>query len=238
MPTEKTSTPVEAHPAATVVIIRDGDNGLETLLLQRAAAIKFAGGAWVFPGGRVDEADYAGDLTDIESASRRAASRECIEEAGISISPDQLVPCAHWTTPTNERKRFATSFYICAIEKDTPVTIDEGEIVAHQWIAPQTALDNHHQEGLALLPPTYITLWELAQSHNALEALSFYREQPLRRHLPNLIVGEITRDVLGNAGAVTLYEDDAGYQTGDIRETDRMHRSVMTDKGWQYIKTI
>ncbi|BFM16057.1 hypothetical protein R50073_22400 [Maricurvus nonylphenolicus] len=238
MSTEQVPTPPEAFPAATVVIIRDGDNGLETLLLQRAAAIKFAGGAWVFPGGRVDEADYGDDHTDIESASRRAAARECVEEAGVTVAPDQLVACAHWTTPTNERKRFATSFYICAIDKDTPVTIDEGEIVAHQWMAPQKALDDHHQEGLALLPPTYITLWELAQSHNTEEALNFYRERPLRRHLPNLIVGEITRDVLGNAGAVTLYEEDAGYKTGDIRETDTMHRSVMTDKGWQYIKTI
>lgn len=237
MSTEQTSTPPKAHPAATVVLIRDGDNGLETLLLQRAAAIKFAGGAWVFPGGRVDKADYGDDDSDVENASRRAAARECMEEASISITPEQLTPCAHWTTPINERKRFATSFYICTIDKNTPVTIDDGEIVAHQWITPQQALDDHHQNGLAILPPTYITLWELAQAHDTKAALHFYRERPLRRHLPNLIVGEITRDVLGNAGAIALYEDDAGYTTSDIRETDTMHRSVMTDKGWQYIKT-
>ena len=47
---------VPVQPAATVAPLRDGAHGLEVLLLQRSPALVFAPGAWVFPGGRVDEA--------------------------------------------------------------------------------------------------------------------------------------------------------------------------------------
>ena len=43
----------DTHDAATVVLLRDGAGGLETLLLRRNSRIAF-GGMWVFPGGRVD----------------------------------------------------------------------------------------------------------------------------------------------------------------------------------------
>ncbi len=228
----------EAFPAATVVLIRDGEHGLEALLLQRAAAIKFAGGAWVFPGGRVDQQDFADDSQDIDAAARRAAVRECQEEAGVDLRIENLEPCAHWTTPTNERKRFATWFYICPIDKDTAITIDEGEIVNHQWLKPAQALQQHRQQTLPLLPPTYISLFELSECDDVESALNFYRNRPLRRHLPNLVVGEITRNLGENVGAVTLYEEDAGYTNGDISETDTMHRSIMTESGWHYIKTV
>ena len=45
-------------PAATVVLVRQGDSGIQTLLLRRNSALRFAGGNWVFPGGRIDKADY------------------------------------------------------------------------------------------------------------------------------------------------------------------------------------
>ena len=47
-----------AIPAATVVLLRDGADGVETLMLRRDSKLAFAGGAWVFPGGRIDPEDY------------------------------------------------------------------------------------------------------------------------------------------------------------------------------------
>ena len=47
------------YPAATIVLLRDGQAGLEALLVQRSRAVKHMGGMWVFPGGKVDEADYS-----------------------------------------------------------------------------------------------------------------------------------------------------------------------------------
>ena len=83
-----------AIPAATLVIFRDGPVGgaPELLLVERAKAMVFAGGALVFPGGRVDPGDYAlaatfGGEVD-EDAHRIAAIRETVEEAGLPIGLD------------------------------------------------------------------------------------------------------------------------------------------------------
>jgi len=80
-------TPV---PAATLVIFRDRTGAPpELLMVERAKTMAFAGGATVFPGGRVDPGDHAlaavfgGDAEDI--AGRIAAIRETIEEAGVPI---------------------------------------------------------------------------------------------------------------------------------------------------------
>ena len=84
------STPI---PAATLVLFRDGPNGPEHLFVERAATMVFAGGAAVFPGGRVDPGDYDlaarfPHLDAVDAAARIAAVRETIEEAGIAVGID------------------------------------------------------------------------------------------------------------------------------------------------------
>lgn len=54
--------PSPAVPAATIILIRDGDSGLEVFLQQRVGSMKFAAGMFVFPGGRVEESDRAGTV--------------------------------------------------------------------------------------------------------------------------------------------------------------------------------
>lgn len=81
----------EPTPAATLVLFRErGDGGApELLIVERAASMAFAGGALVFPGGRVDPGDQALALRDLpgdpHGPARIAAIRETIEEAGIAI---------------------------------------------------------------------------------------------------------------------------------------------------------
>lgn len=95
------SDPVYADPipAATLVLFRAiGDGPPELLIVERAAAMAFAGGALVFPGGRVDAEDRALALRDLpgdeHGAARIAAIREMIEEAGVAVGltpqPDAL----------------------------------------------------------------------------------------------------------------------------------------------------
>ena len=88
-----------ATPAATLVIFRrNPDLGSpELLMVQRSAEMRFAGGAAVFPGGRVDAADFqlaetlgAVDAeTREEWAARIAAVRETIEETGLVVGMHQ-----------------------------------------------------------------------------------------------------------------------------------------------------
>ena len=84
-----------ATPAATLIIFRrDAAGGApQILMVERSAAMKFAGGAAVFPGGRVDDADRAlaqslgaeneDDMHEV--AARIAAVRETLEETGLVV---------------------------------------------------------------------------------------------------------------------------------------------------------
>jgi 8-oxo-dGTP pyrophosphatase MutT (NUDIX family) len=75
---------VPAKPAATVMLLRDTPDGVEVFMLRRTKAAAFAGGMYVFPGGKVDEADGHGD-----EAFVIAAIRECYEEAGVLLAIDE-----------------------------------------------------------------------------------------------------------------------------------------------------
>jgi 8-oxo-dGTP pyrophosphatase MutT (NUDIX family) len=81
----------EAKPAATLVLFRDRE-GMppEILMVERSAGMAFAGGAVVFPGGRVDPDDHLiaqrfPDYEQDDAAARIAAIRETIEESLIAI---------------------------------------------------------------------------------------------------------------------------------------------------------
>jgi 8-oxo-dGTP pyrophosphatase MutT (NUDIX family) len=84
----------EAIPAATLILVRESKRGPpELLMVERAKKMAFAAGAWVFPGGRIDAADFElGAATALEAAAV-AAIRETLEEAaipvGLSPQPDQ-----------------------------------------------------------------------------------------------------------------------------------------------------
>ncbi|MDB5838248.1 MAG: fold metallo-hydrolase [Herminiimonas sp.] len=95
------------RPAATLILARDGADGIEVFLMQRTQQAKFMAGAFVFPGGAVDPADsqpvYAAHTAGLDDtgASRIlgieqgglaywiAAIRECFEESGLLLATDE-----------------------------------------------------------------------------------------------------------------------------------------------------
>lgn len=93
-----TETP-QTIPAATVIIFRNGPSGTppELLMVQRAKDMRFAGGAVVFPGGKIDPADFAlakriaGAGDQRLMAARLAAIRETLEETGLAIGLEQRI---------------------------------------------------------------------------------------------------------------------------------------------------
>src|ERR1700710_2864736 len=87
------SADVPVRPAATVMLLRDTDSGIEVFMLRRTHSAVFASGMYVFPGGKVDANDGEGD-----EAFLVAAIRECYEEAGVLLveEPDgQLIADGH-----------------------------------------------------------------------------------------------------------------------------------------------
>ncbi len=94
----------DAIAAATVIIVRDLPQGHEVLMIERHAQLAFAGGAAVFPGGRIDEDDRriaalpdlaSPTLDEDEAAARIAAIRESLEETGIAVGIEGLA-VARW----------------------------------------------------------------------------------------------------------------------------------------------
>ncbi len=93
--TEPKSQAAAIRPAASIVIVRDGREGLEVFVLERhqGAGVAFAG-ATVFPGGKVDTPDAAADWAALAPGTpaapeRRfwvAAIRETFEEAGLLMA--------------------------------------------------------------------------------------------------------------------------------------------------------
>ena len=72
-----------ARPASTVVLLRPSITRFDVFLVRRHDKVAFMGGAYVFPGGRVDDADRAFDETN---AFQLAAIRELFEEAGVLLA--------------------------------------------------------------------------------------------------------------------------------------------------------
>jgi 8-oxo-dGTP pyrophosphatase MutT (NUDIX family) len=221
--------PVIAHPAATVVLLRDADVGCEVLLVQRSAKLAFHGGAWVFPGGRIDEEDYAAGGGDVVAAARVAAVREAREEAGVIISPERLILFSRWVTPELVPKRFDTWFFAAACG-DECVRVDGGEIHAYQWLSPAAALAAQQAGDIDLPPPTFVTLTQLIDTGGAESTLAALRRGRVETFLPRL----------GTAAGVpcTLYDGDVAYEDGDTEKPGPRHRLLMLPSGWRYERTI
>ena len=181
---------VPTRPAATIVLLRDGAQGPETWLMERSRKVGFMASAWVFPGGRVDEAD----ATSPARGSRApqvplpfwtAAARELWEEAGVELRAegvldlDLMRPWAHWVTPEVEPRRYDTWFFVSRLPEGQEPRIDGQEAVAGAWFRPTEALARSSTGTLPLSPPTVRTLMELEPYGNVASVLSAPRQMPV-----------------------------------------------------------
>ena len=220
-------------PSATVVIIRktQDNNQLEVLMLRRNSKLNFAGGQWVFPGGRIDDNELQGN--DIETAARLAAIRETNEETGLDISQHTLHKVSRWTAPEAAKKRFDTWFYITEIDnqKTDHIEIDGGEIHEFRWMTPKAVLEARDAKEIEMLPPTFITLLELNKFSKIQDALDFYAQRKEFEVLPKTNVHD--------GKVIMLYPGDIGYEQNDFRLTDKpQHRFIMGADKWLYINTV
>ena len=148
------STPARA--AATVVVLRDGNHGLEVLLIQRHSQSDVLGGAHVFPGGKVD-ADDTGmealalldqapaalhgrlgepDLSAVEAAAIFvAAAREAFEESGILLTNNAS---AEQLKQAREKMLAGNSF--ATVLAETGLRLASNALLPwSRWITPKVA---------------------------------------------------------------------------------------------------
>jgi len=182
--TDGTVDEIPLVAAATVLLLRDADAGLEVLTLRRNSKIAF-GGMWVFPGGRVDADEL--DPADELGSARRAAARETNEEAGLIVPADDMVAWSHWVPPgvnamarKGPIRRFSTWFFATRAPEGA-VVIDDGEITEHAWTTPHAAIERHAAGEIEIVPPTWITLTELGRHETAAEAIDWAAARAPRR---------------------------------------------------------
>jgi 8-oxo-dGTP pyrophosphatase MutT (NUDIX family) len=144
------------RPAATVITVRDSANGYEILMLRRNLNSDFVGGAYVFPGGSVDESDTGPAAQRLAEASRRlglqsgglayyiAGLRELFEEAGLLIACDAVGEPVQLNDPESTHRLAAsrhevnagTLKFIEMMEREGLLLDLRGlEYVAH-WVTP------------------------------------------------------------------------------------------------------
>jgi 8-oxo-dGTP pyrophosphatase MutT (NUDIX family) len=185
--------PVRPRQAASVIVLRGGDEGLEVLLVQRTPKARFMGGVWVFPGGAVDAQEGDGD-----EAHRAAAIRELREEAAIAVEdPGSLVKFSRWITPEQVQIRFDTHFFLAEMPERQEARIDGEECVALGWYTPRKALEAYGAKEIALVFPTIKHLEQLGEFETVAGLLAHARGREVLPIEPRVIVeGEVARILL------------------------------------------
>ena len=153
--------PVVPREAASVILLRAGEAAPEILLGRRNPGARFMPGAWVFPGGAIEDRDA--DL-------RTTALRELIEEAGVPLAgPDVLVAWSRWITPRHLPIRFDTHFFVARAPAGAMPAADE----------------------LELMFPTIVHLEELAGFPSVEAVLATARERVIEPIEPELRDGRL-----------------------------------------------
>jgi 8-oxo-dGTP pyrophosphatase MutT (NUDIX family) len=220
------STKINIMPSATVVILRAKEGDIEVLLLHRNKALSFFGGTWVFPGGKVEKADFENISTKrFIDVARVAGAREVMEETGLAVHDNELFPFSLWTTPEEMPKRFQTWFFFTAV-KTGEVVVDNEEITGYQWLSPEKALEAHAENGLPLSPPTYVTLIMISAFKKANKL-----DQERKPLSPLIFTPKLLKI---EEGTCFLYEGDAGYEGLDLHRTGSRHRLWAMEGGWRY----
>jgi 8-oxo-dGTP pyrophosphatase MutT (NUDIX family) len=241
--------------AATVVLLRECGGELQVLLLERPRHTGSFSGVWVFPGGKIDPEDRAGeDVSDdvrgepnsAPTAARHAAVRECREETGLQLSADDLVELSCWIPPVNASRRFQTWFFLAPVPPVAAspaatataaageVRLNAAEIMDYAWLSPREALRRHGESLMQLVAPTWVTLHSLLAANSVEAAVD-----QARRRGPESFASRRLNDV--GAGPVIVWAGDSEHRTtapsrpGDPSVVlSGRHRLVMAELPWIY----
>jgi 8-oxo-dGTP pyrophosphatase MutT (NUDIX family) len=202
-----------AKPSATVVLLRDGRTGLEVFMIRRLAAMAFAGGMHVFPGGVVDPADETpvvtairetfeecgvllatGDPTDptlleadrLALIEHRATLADVLSRHSLTADTGCLRRWSRWITPDFEPRRYDTHFFVAITPPGQDARDMGGESDAAEWVTPATALAAAQRQEWLLMPPTETTLRELLPYRSASEAFEAAAHRVVRPRLASI----------------------------------------------------
>jgi 8-oxo-dGTP pyrophosphatase MutT (NUDIX family) len=216
------------RPAATVLVVREASGAFEVLMVRRNDKVAFMAGAYVFPGGRVDESDVAKGGGDTLAAYRHAGVRELEEEAGVRVEASDLVPIAHWVTPEIETRRYDTRFFLVRLPAGQHARHDASETTEFAWMSPREAIARCERGEIMLPPPTWTTLKRMQRHANLAELFDWARTVEIPRVQPHFYE-EDDRKMLTLPG-------DPTYPTIDGWDVPEDTRFLLQDGRWRPVK--
>ncbi|MDO9484960.1 MAG: NUDIX hydrolase [Actinomycetota bacterium] len=230
--------PVPPRSAATVLLLRETESGLQTYMMKRAQTMAFAASAYVFPGGRLDPEDLvqgsqldaaeidfsalAERLSTDESQARgllMCAVRELEEEAGVVVDPRSLVVIDHWVTPEWEALRYDVRFFIAYLPNGQDPQPRGTEAVEARWLSPSDAIREADAGEILLMAPTRAAL-EHVLEHS---------------HIADLIAAAHARDIVPRMDRLQVHDDGSTSfaivhdRTGEVLTNDRPTPPVETN---------
>lgn len=155
-------------------------------------------GVLLADGGEAGPAAMPGEAARLALARRETHLTAVLAEHGLRLRGDLLLPWARWITPEFETRRYDTFFFLCELPPGQLAQDVSGEADHTVWITPAAALAD---PDMRMLPPTRVTLTELAAFDDAATLLATAATRPVTTVAP--------RAVLDERGAVRLVAGEA-----------------------------
>jgi 8-oxo-dGTP pyrophosphatase MutT (NUDIX family) len=139
--------------------------------------------------------DVVGDTTaeDWETDRKALINRtlsfsQFLQRRALVLRADLLRPWAHWITPESEPRRYDTRFFVAALPEGQLTRDVSGEADRVAWVRPSEAVAAVDRGEMAMLPPTYVTLRDLAEFRTVDDALAAAERRRIEVILPKLRV--------------------------------------------------
>jgi 8-oxo-dGTP pyrophosphatase MutT (NUDIX family) len=122
--------------------------------------------------------------------AREVSLAQALSAQGLAIRTDLLRPWAHWITPEPEPRRYDTRFFVAAVPQGQQARDVSGEADEASWLRPADALAEHAAGTRTMLPPTLLTLGDLAPHSTVDSALAGAPPRPISPVLPRIEMAE------------------------------------------------
>jgi 8-oxo-dGTP pyrophosphatase MutT (NUDIX family) len=137
--------------------------------------------------------DTTGDDWDRDRAAlvdRSLAFAELLDRRGLVLRTDLLTAWAHWVTPRFEPRRYDTRFFVAALPSGQRTRDVSGEADRVAWMTPREAMAGVDCGEMGMLPPTYVTLQELAAFTTVADAWAAAADRRLETVVPEVEVSD------------------------------------------------